>query len=208
MLPGIKYLPLMPEKQSWMQCPKVEAEFPGLAYAYPLNEFVVLKVRDALHDIIGPKGIAYTIFNNEGEKVFLAVQEKSCRKFNVTIFNFYGNEVIHVKKPWNLCLNKARVWAPPGNYVGSIQEERSCINTYKVMDKQGKTVLNIIAQGFNHFVYRILSGDEEIGIVKKNWGFAAVLSVTNFGMSFPEGAAVGVKAVLLGALFLIGSLKY
>lgn len=191
-----------------MECPKIETEFPGLAYVYPLNELVIVQEEDALHNVIGNTGTGYTVFNSLGQKVFLAVQETRCRKFNIKIYNYFGNEVIQVKRPYKLCLDKALVWAPPGNFVGSVNEVKRCVNTYLVKNKDGKVVLKIKAQGLLHFVYSILSGDEEVGMVNNKWGFAAMLSVKNFGISFPAATDVGDKAVLLGACFLIGCLKY
>ncbi|KOB71622.1 putative phospholipid scramblase [Operophtera brumata] len=192
----------------WMQCPSTKTEFPGLAYIYPLNELIIVEEKDALHDVIGTPGICYTIFNNQGQKVFLAVQDRRCKTFDVKIFNYYGNEVIQVKRLYKLCLNKALVWAPPGNFAGSVNEVKRYVNTYLVKNKDGEVVLMIKAQGLFQYVYSILSGDEEVGIVKKHWGIAAVLSVNNFGISFPVGADVTDKAVLLGACLLIGCLKY
>lgn len=192
----------------WMQCPKINTEFPGLAYIYPLNELIIVKEKDSLHNVISKTGTCYTIFNNQCQKVFLAVQEKRCKKFEVNIFNYYGNEVIQVKRPYKLCLNKALVWAPPGNFVGSVNEVKKYVNKYLVKNKDGEVVLLIKANGLFHYVYSILSGHEEVGIVKQNWALTAVLSVNNFGISFPVGADVGDKAVLLGACFLIGCLKY
>ena len=138
------------------------------------------------------------------------VLEKGFRKFYVKIFNNYGNEVIHVKRPYQFCANRVLVWAPPGNFVGSVKELKFCHNTYIVKNQTGKSVLKIIAEGIFQFVYKIymVYGGRAIGIVKKQWELAAVVNVKNFGVSFPAELDFRDKAVLLGALFLIGYLKY
>ncbi|XP_013198582.2 phospholipid scramblase 2-like [Amyelois transitella] len=188
--------------QKWMPCPKVQTSHPGLAYFYPLDELIVARKWDALHSAIGKNYVCYTIFNNVGEKVFLAVQDKKCQKFDVKIFNFYGNELIHVKKPFKCCVHKASVWVPPGNYIGSIKKV-GCL--FLVQNALGEPLLKIKAQGLCHYVYDILDGDKVIGVVKWKMAF---LDEKNFGLAFPVDMDVSDKAALLGASFLIGYLKY
>ncbi|KAJ8705367.1 hypothetical protein PYW07_011194 [Mythimna separata] len=189
----------------WMQCPAIKQDhIPGLAYIYPLDQLIVAQKRDTLHDVIGPGGIAYTIFNSNGQKVFLAVLKKKFRQFNVKIFNNYGNEVINVKRPFSLSAKQVLVWAPPGKFLGSVQERRRCISTYIVKDESGKKVLKISAVGFCRNVYKVSvesCGGREVG--KMHAGFP-VVNVKNFGVTFPQESDVKEKAVLLGACFLIG----
>nr|XP_053619265.1 phospholipid scramblase 1-like [Plodia interpunctella] len=188
--------------QKWMSCPKIDTDHPGLAYFCPLDELIVAKKWDALHAPIGKKHVSYTIYNNVGEKVFLAVQDKRFRKFEVKIFNFYGNEVVQVKKPFQICVHQASVWAPPGNYIGSIKQV-GC--SFLVTNNVGDPILKIKAQGCCHYVYDVLAGDKIVGVVKWKMAF---MDEQNFGVAFPVEMDVSVKAELLGASFLIGYLKY
>ncbi|KAJ0171177.1 hypothetical protein K1T71_013376 [Dendrolimus kikuchii] len=194
-------------KLTWMPCPQNEIDLPGLAYFSPLDELIIARKKDALHDVIGKKGTGYTIFNKNGQKVFLAVQEQRCKKFDLKIFNIYGNEVIEVKKPFKCCFNSVLVWAPPGNFVGSVKQVKSCKNTFIVKNNVGEIVLKLKANGLFHFVYQIMLADEKIGTVNK-WRNAEVGNVKQFGITFPVDLNVTDKAVLLGACFLIGFLKY
>lgn len=187
--------------EKWMTCPKVDIEFPGLAYIYPLDELIVAKKFDALHEVIGQKGDCYTIFNNEGQKIFLAVQKKKCRKIDLTIFNYYGNEVIQIKKPFT---RRVQVWAPPGNFVGDVQKS-GCKRTYFV--KGNGTDLKVRVQSCRGGQYDVLFGDELVGQIRKQWQVRALMGLENYGVSFPLEMEVGDKAVLLGACFLIGYLK-
>lgn len=191
------------ETTKWMPCPTNDAEIPGLAYILPLDQLIVAERIDKLHEIIGSRGIRYTIFNNEGEKVFLAVQERRCKKFGLKIFNLYGNEVIEVQKRYKLCLNSILVWAPPGHFVGSVVEGRSCGKTFWVKNREGKVVLKIKAE--RCLVYDIISRDVVVGKIMKNF---QILDLVNFGVTFPVHLDIGDKAVLLGASFLIACLKY
>ncbi|XP_059047219.1 phospholipid scramblase 2-like [Achroia grisella] len=185
------------ETTMWMPCPNIHIEYPGLAYICPLDEFIVAENVDSLHNVIGKNHTSYTVFNKLGQKVFLAVKNKHCRRFDLKIFNYYGNEVIQVKRPFRLCLNRIVVWAPPGYYVGSV-EQTTCRN-FQIKNKHGEVVVKIKAKGFFHFVYDISSRDEVIGIGTK-W---MVLDVKNFRITFPVDIDVGDKAVILGACFLL-----
>ncbi|CAB3255113.1 unnamed protein product [Arctia plantaginis] len=191
-----------------MTCPNVDTEYPGLAYLCPLDEIIVTQARDALHDIIGDRArISYTIFNNRGQKIFIAVRIKGCRKFTIKVYNIYGNEVIEVRRPFALCVNRVLVWAPPGNFVGSVKQ---LCNKYAVTNDSGVKVLNIRIQRPLKLIYNIryVCGVEPIGVIKQHWDLPQVGGVKNFGVSFPVQLNVQDKAVLLGACFLIGCLKY
>ncbi|KAF9414838.1 hypothetical protein HW555_007371 [Spodoptera exigua] len=197
----------------WMECPQLPDDCidnPGLAFIYHLDELIVTEERDDLHDIIGSNGIAYTIFNSVGQKVFLAVLKKNFRNFNIKIFNNYGNEVINVEKPFTWWTKKVLVWAPPGNFVGSVHERSKCFSSYTVKNREGTKVLKIRSARVGRYVYKIylvLEG-HAIGIVSQQFPSAEILNTKNFGISFPAELNVNDKAVLLGACFLIGFYKY
>ncbi|XP_075987387.1 phospholipid scramblase 1-like [Anticarsia gemmatalis] len=195
------------KRAKWMQCPNVETEYPGLAYIYPLGELIVAKTRDAHHDVLGDQAKnSYTIFNNQGQKVFVAVRDKTWKKFTLKIYNNYGNEVIEVKRPFRLCLSQVLVWAPPGHFAGSVEQD-GC-NKFTVKNQNGRSVLKIRSSSVR-FAYdiRYVCGIEAIGVIRKPWP-DQTLAVKNFGVSFPMELDVRDKAVLLGACFLIGCLKY
>ncbi|XP_034836903.1 phospholipid scramblase 1-like [Maniola hyperantus] len=185
------------KREEWMPCPKVHVDYPGLAYLYSLDEFILVKKTDKLHDLIGlrSKDTSYTIINNQGQKVFLAVQ-KGKNKFEIRIYNVYGNELIIVNKPYSWCLNKALIWAPPGNFVGSVQETKSCLKTYIVKNHLGEKVLKLIkARGFTKDeAYNVFSQNEVVGLVTTRWRNAVY---------FPIEMDIPIKCILLGACFLI-----
>lgn len=197
----------------WMECPQLPDDSvatPGLAFIYNLDELIVTEQRDDLHDIIGNKGIAYTIFNSTGQKVFLAVLNKKIRYFNIKIFNNYGNEVINVQRPFTWWRAKALVWAPPGHFVGSVHEQSKCLlNKYTVRNQEGTKLLKICSEGgrYEYKVY-LVSTRYAIGVVREQCPSGDILNTKNFGISFPAEMNVYDKAVLLGACFLIGFYKY
>ncbi|XP_023945770.2 phospholipid scramblase 2-like [Bicyclus anynana] len=181
------------KKEDWMPCPKDEVNYPGLAYLCPLGELIVAEEPDTLHSLIGLKDISYTIYNNEGQKVFLAVK-KGQYKFVIKIYNYYGNEIIEVQKP-SECVNKALIWAPPGNFVGSVEKTKSCPKTYLVKNHLGEKVLKIKARQYlNNSGFNIFSNGDLIGLISARWRYA---------VSFPIEMDFAIKSILLGACFLI-----
>lgn len=198
-------------KEKWMTCPPDLIEYPGLAYFCHLNELIISKKLDELHECFGKIDIGYTIYNRNGEKVFLAVRYHHDRTILIKIFNHYGNEVINIKisKPSAWLCNKALVWAPPENYVGSvgqrptIKDKCTFADKFLVKNSHNKILLDIIANGANNFAYSLNTCGEEVGVIMEKWGGG-----DNFGVSFPEDLVVEDKAVVLGACFLIGCLKY
>ncbi|CAH0599198.1 unnamed protein product [Chrysodeixis includens] len=189
----------------WMECPQVETDLPTLAFFYPLDELIVAERRDVLHDIIGLTGVGYTVFNNKGQKVFLAVLEKHFKKFDIKIFNHYGNEVVHVKRPFHFCTKKVLVWSPPGNFVGSVKEVKTRWKTYIVKDRVDKDILKIVPAGIFNYMYNIqLVYDGTVAGVIRKQSDVVPLDVKHFAVSFPIELDVRDKAVLLGACFMVG----
>ncbi|CAK1595585.1 unnamed protein product [Parnassius mnemosyne] len=194
-------------KEEWMPCPKIETDWPGLTFIYPLDEIIIVKKTDVLHQVIGGKGFCYTIFNNQQQKVFIAVQESHKKKYNLKIFNYYGNEVIQVRKPCGLCLNRVLIWAPPGNFVGSVEKIFTCCpTTYLVKNSQGDVVLKIKACKCFKFEYDILANGKKIGKMRNEHHKRNVFK-ENVAASFPAEIDIGYKAVLIGACFLINFLN-
>ncbi|XP_072945971.1 phospholipid scramblase 2-like [Epargyreus clarus] len=200
---------IITETGGWMPCPKIEMTHPGLAYFCPLDKLIVIAKLDPLHELIGEADVGYTIFNNEGQKVFLAVQENKDQKFNIKMFNVYGNEVVELKKRFKLCFNKIHIWAPQGNFVGSAEEVWSCVKNFVVKDSLQKSILKIQPREIPYQQdYDIICDGEKVGLVTNRWRFRSILNMKSFGVSFPICMSVEYKVLLLGATFLIGCLKY
>lgn len=106
------------------------------------------------------------------------------------------------------------VTAPPGTLIGSIQQEWSIFKPkFSVKDASGVTVL-MIEGPFCTFSmcgdveFNVLSSDgsTKVGKISKQWsGFVreAFTDADMFGINFPLDLDVKMKAVMLGACFLI-----
>ncbi|KAH7952050.1 hypothetical protein HPB52_017527 [Rhipicephalus sanguineus] len=106
------------------------------------------------------------------------------------------------------------VHAPPGTVIGSILQDISLLPRFSVLDSAGKAVLSIegpfctSAVFCNDVVFDIFTrnGHVKIGTMSKNWSGVlreAFTDIDNFTVTFPVDLDVGLKAMLLAALFLI-----
>lgn len=194
--------------RKWMTCPKGSFVYPGLTFLVPLEQIVVVQELDALHKIIESRPLGYTIYNNAGEKVFIAVKHKERKKFAITIFNLYGNKVIEFKKPYALLFHTVRVWAPPGNFIGSVVTRRGCSSrTFTIKNRDGKAVFKLNSKQRRSFNIYSLNTKKNIGLVMRDWRLPKVMEDNNISARFPATLDVYEKVVILGACFLLDDMK-
>jgi len=150
------------------------------------------------------------------------------RGFIMHITDNLGQEVMRVSREFKCCAGcgwcanfahcamTISVEAPVGTVVGSVVQQCSfCAPSYGVHDAQGEKIMDILGPicrcqavcctGDIDFVITTTGGDE-IGKISKQWGGfvrEAFTKADNFGVQFPIDLDVRIKAVLLGATFLI-----
>ncbi|XP_030373187.1 phospholipid scramblase 1-like [Scaptodrosophila lebanonensis] len=213
---------MMPRPDDVPNCP------PGLEYLAPLKQLFIKQHVEMFEVITGfETNNKYTIKNDIGQSVYTALEESdacmrrfcgSSRAFEMKIVNSYEKEVIHLSRPlacqnWccPCCLQTLEVSAPPGTKIGSIVQEWSVRSrTFKVNNHLGDTVLRIkgpfcLICGSEDF--NIISrSDKKVGKISKQWSGLARELFTDadfFGITFPLKLDPRIKAVLLGATFLI-----
>ncbi|KAJ3665705.1 hypothetical protein Zmor_001191 [Zophobas morio] len=208
----------------------------GLQYLSLVDQLLVHQQVELLEVITGfETENKYQIKNSLGQQVYFAAEDsdfctRNCcgplRPFDMKIFDNYKNEVIHFYRPlacqaccYPCCLQTIEVSAPPGNPIGSVEQEWSIFYpTFAVKNANGDTVLRIEGPFFtcscgNDVNFRITSGDgsEEIGKITKQWSGWVREAFTDadfFGITFPMDLDVKMKTVLLGGLFLIDMMFY
>lgn len=151
------------------------------------------------------------------------------RGFIMHITDNLGQEVIRVNREFkccagfnccagaNCCSMEIEIEAPVGQVVGYVKQRQSCLAPkYSINDAQDQSVLMIegptcICQGpccTNDQEFIVYSCDmaHEVGKISKQWsGFVKeyFTQADNFGISFPMDLDVKLKAVMIGAVFLI-----
>ncbi|CAN7996263.1 unnamed protein product [Ixodes pacificus] len=111
-------------------------------------------------------------------------------------------------------MQRLEVSAPPGRPIGWVVQEWSILTPqFRVENAAGECVLRIEGPICTMSIcgdveFKVLSkdGSVEVGKISKQWAGLlkeAFTDTDNFGISFPMDLDVHMKAVLLGALFLI-----
>lgn len=111
------------------------------------------------------------------------------------------------------------VYAPVGTLVGTVQQEWSIFKPkFTIRNAVGDVVLNIEGPcctmsicGDVDFKVKSADGEHEVGRISKQWsglGREMFTDADHFGITFPMDLDVKIKAVMIGACFLIVSIAY
>ncbi|XP_037722531.1 phospholipid scramblase 2-like [Drosophila subpulchrella] len=202
----------------------------GLEYLANVDQLLVKQKVEVFEALTGfETNNRYSIQNALGQKVFYAVEDTNCctrnccpeRPFHMKIFDTYlKNEVIHMHRPLGCssiccpcCLHSIEISAPPGMVIGKIQEEWSiCRPCFRILNPSGDLVLRIegpacFCSMCRNVNFNVISLDgEKVGRISKQWsglGREWFTDADMFGLTFPMDLDINLKAVLLGATFLI-----
>ncbi|XP_033149756.1 phospholipid scramblase 2-like isoform X2 [Drosophila busckii] len=170
-------------------------------------------------------GNTYVVKNALGQRVFVATEQSSCmsqacggeeRSINISICDNFNSEVIQVYRPedcCNCCEMPAVEVSASGNLIGSIQKETTFMTpVFDIRNHAGDSVLRLKGSALSHHKFELhaMNGNT-IGKIVKQWSGLARELFTDadcFGISFPLDLDVRMKAVLLGATFLIDFLYF
>ncbi|EFX80806.1 hypothetical protein DAPPUDRAFT_318260 [Daphnia pulex] len=211
--------------QHWRTNPFHEDCPPGLEQLIEADEVVVQNTNEVLKKVSClENNNKYVVKNSVDHKIFSTVEDSGCcsrfwccsntRSLELKIINNFGNEVIHLNRPlacacylcacclYPCCLQKMKVSAPPGNVIGTIEQEWSIFPRFKVKDVSGNVVLKIKVRA-----ERVTAELKKLEVFRKK---RARLSkgIDNFGITFPMELDAKMKAVLLSACFLIDFLYF
>ncbi|XP_046708085.1 phospholipid scramblase 1-like isoform X3 [Silurus meridionalis] len=137
-----------------------------------------------------------------------------------------GYEVMRLTRPlrcgsccFPCCLQELEVQSPPGFPIGYIvQTWHPCLPKYTIQNEKKQDILKIVGpccpwKCCSDVNFEVLSLDEtaSVGRISKQWAGLlkeAFSDAENFGIEFPMDLDVKMKAVLLGACFLIDFMFY
>ncbi|XP_020817073.1 phospholipid scramblase 2-like [Drosophila serrata] len=208
----------------------------GLEYLTAVDQLLVKQKVELIEAFTGLEGNnRYSVKNALGQKVFLAVEDTSCctrncfgadRPFKMKLYEAHSKEeVLQLQRPvacscclFCCCLDRIEISDPQGNVIGSIKERCTIWKpSFRILDQNGDLALRIEGPfwtcsvcGNIEFQVVSLTG-ENIGKISKQWSGLArevYTKADNFGISFPLDLDVRLKAILLGATFLIDFMFY
>ncbi|KAM9717987.1 phospholipid scramblase 2-like [Menidia menidia] len=204
---------------------------PGLEYLTQIDQILIHQKVELLEAFIGfETNNQYEIKNSLGQKIYKAKEKNDCctrnccgslRSFDMKIKDNMDREVIRLIRPFRCvscccpcCLQEMEVQAPPGTTVGYVQQDwHPFLPKFSILGANKETLMKLEGPCFAcnccgdvNFELKTKDGDQPIGRISKQWSglLKEVFTDTdNFGIQFPLDLDVKMKAVLMGACFLI-----
>nr|XP_029510662.1 phospholipid scramblase 1-like [Oncorhynchus nerka] len=203
---------------------------PGLEYLTQVDQLLIKQKVEFIEGIwLESKQQSYEVRNAMGQNVFYAVEENDClsrqccgplRSFTIKVLDNFGQEVITVTRPlkcmscfFPCCLQEV-LQAPPGNTVGYVVQQWHPFSPKFIIENEHREAVLRLHGPFCGWSclpdvdFEIVTMDEvdKIGKISKQWtGLLreAFTDADNFGIQFPMDLDVKMKAVMIGACFLV-----
>ncbi|XP_007441706.1 phospholipid scramblase 3 [Python bivittatus] len=204
---------------------------PGLEYLTQVDQILIHQKVELVEAFIGFEGNnKYEVRNSLGQHIFHAEEQNDCctrnccgslRRFSMRLDDPTGREVIRLVRPlkcvscwFPCCLQEMEVQCPPGTTIGYVvQTWHPFTPRFSIQNVEKETVLRVLGPCFacscgGDVSFEVKTRDESRGVgrISKQWSglIKEIFTDTdNFGIQFPMDLDVKVKAVLLGACFLI-----
>lgn len=204
---------------------------PGLEYLTQIDQILIHQKVELLEAFLGfETNNEYEIKNSLGQKIYKAKEKNDCctrnccgslRSFDMKIKDTMDREVIRLIRPFRCvscwcpcCLQEMEVQAPPGTTVGYVKQDwHPFLPRFSIQGANKETLMKLEGPCFAcnccgdvNFELKGKDGDKPIGRISKQWTglLKEVFTDTdNFGIQFPLDMDVKMKAVLMGACFLI-----
>lgn len=160
----------------------------------------------------------YAVSDPTGGELYAAVEEggstlarlflRSLRPFTMRLLRLDGKPVLRFERPFRWWYHELRVVDEVHQRtLGTIRRQWSWLRRiYSVRDAGGVETYRLFGPLRHPWTFEIRQGDRVAGRIVKKWSGIAKEAFTeadNFGITFPAGCASGLKAVLLGAVFLL-----
>jgi len=159
----------------------------------------------------------YVISDASGSRLYLAAEEagsmllrwflKALRPFTMTVLTEDGQVVLQVRRPFRFYFHRAEVVGSQGQSLGVIQRRFSVLRRiYSVLDRSGEEIFQLFGPLLHPWTFQIRNDGVEYGKITKKWSGLLKEGFTdadNFGVMFPAEWDVKLKALFLGAVFLI-----
>ena len=159
----------------------------------------------------------YAISDASGRSLYLAAEEagstllrwflKALRPFAITVLREDGRAILRVMRPFRFYFHRAEVVDSSGQSLGVIERRFSVWRRiYSVRDSAGREVFQLFGPILHPWTFQIRSEGAEHGKITKKWSGLLKEGFTdadNFGVVFPVEWDIRLKALFIGAVFLI-----
>ncbi|CAB3377543.1 Hypothetical predicted protein [Cloeon dipterum] len=204
----------------------------GLDFLLPVD-YVFIQQTIELLDLLSSVETEnrYLVKTRSGETIFVAAEQSSqsqrqccgaSRAFNMRLFDLNRREALSFQRflgtslcCFPCCLQRLDIFVPGGRIVGRVQQEWTMmIPEFFIQDLNGQVVYRLQGPNvcgcfmFRDSDFKIMTKDgyTQVGTISHGWDdflHAYTLSIT-----FPPNATVELKAVLIGAAFLLQYLYF
>jgi uncharacterized protein YxjI len=159
----------------------------------------------------------YAIADVAGRSLYLAAEEsgslllrwflKALRPFTIVVLTDDGRTVLRIERPFRFYFHRVEVFDAQGRSLGVIERKFALLRRiYEVRGGSGREALQLFGPILRPWTFKIRTEDHEYGRITKRWSGLLKEGFTDadkFGVLFPAEWDVRLKALLLGAVFLI-----
>ncbi|MGD2186301.1 MAG: phospholipid scramblase-related protein [Desulfobacterales bacterium] len=159
----------------------------------------------------------YAISDVSGNRLYLAAEQagstllrwilKALRPFTIAVLTENGQVILRVIRPFRFYFHRADVVDAQGQTLGVIERRFAVLRRiYSVLDSSGAEVFRLFGPILHPWTFQIKKDGDDYGKITKKWSGLLKEGFTdadNFGVMFPAEWDVKVKALFLGAVFLI-----
>lgn len=159
----------------------------------------------------------YVVSDAEGNELYMAAEHagsalarlflKAYRPFEMSVLRRDGATVLRLSRPFRFIFHEISVFDATGSLLGTVNKQFSLLRKhYVVSDPAGQQQFELFGPIFRPWTFFIRQGGVEVGRISKKWSGMlkeAFTDADNFGVQFPGEWKPALKAVFLGAVFLI-----
>jgi hypothetical protein len=131
----------------------------------------------------------------------------SYRPFTMDVLGMDQSPLLKLRRPFRWYFQEIAVADAKGLALGTIRREFSILRRiFVVREAGGSEAYRLYGPILHPWTFEIRRGDKVVGRIVKKWSGLAKEALTqadNFGITFPPDASAKLKALLLGAVFLI-----
>lgn len=195
---------------------------PGLEYLALVDSLRIHQVVDFIETVLPmEQKNKYKVMNSKGEQCYFAVEESGIferhfggnrRPFRIAIIDNFGRIVFYIDRPWSCCSDEVTVHLYNGSTLGRIQNDCGCLCNFKIFNETNDELFVMAGPkcgcncGQANFDIYPVDSSTRIAQVRKEFAGLFKEFYTDadvFGVDFPIDLDVRMKAVFLGAVFLI-----
>ena len=158
------------------------------------------------------------VISDESEKyLYLAVEKASSvlsryflgayRPFQIFVLSEGNNIVLRIVRSFRFYFHHLEVIDSRGKLLGVIERRFSLLHrVYSVFNASGAEIYRLDSPLLSPWTFQIKNGEIDYGKIKKKWSGLLKEGFTdtdNFGVVFPAEWDIKLKALFLGAVFLI-----